>query len=92
MMRMSPHMAGLLRRRRCCVGDGAGLALACAAAPSGAQAQARADACEESLADMFDRVSPAVVSIGATSINPYRLSERVTPRRRLRRARRRRRA
>ena len=78
MMRMSPHMAGLHRRRRRCSAMMLAVALACAAAPSGAQAQARADACEESLADMFDRVSPAVVSIGATSINPYRLSERVT--------------
>src|SRR5262249_55226946 len=32
----------------------------------------------ESMADIFDRVSPAVVSISATSINPYRLSERVS--------------
>jgi S1-C subfamily serine protease len=34
--------------------------------------------CTESLPDIFDRVSPAVVSISATSINPYRLSERVS--------------
>ena len=78
MTRMSPHMAGLHRRRRRWSAMVLAAALACAAAPIGAQAQARADACEESLADMFDRVSPAVVSIGATSINPYRLSERVT--------------
>ena len=78
MMRMSPHMAGLHRRRQRCSAMVLAVALACAAAPSGARAQARVDACEESLADMFDRVSPAVVSIGATSINPYRLSERVT--------------
>jgi len=42
--------------------------------PAGAKAQA----CTESLPDIFDRVSPAVVSISATSINPYRLSERVS--------------
>ena len=34
--------------------------------------------CTEPLPDIFDRVSPAVVSISATSINPYRLSERVS--------------
>ena len=32
----------------------------------------------ETLPEIFDRVSPAVVSISATSINPYRLSERVS--------------
>jgi S1-C subfamily serine protease len=45
-----------------------------AADPAGAKARA----CTESLPDIFDRVSPAVVSISATSINPYRLSERVS--------------
>src|SRR5262245_18818392 len=39
---------------------------------------ARAAPCDESLPDIFTRVSPAVVSISATSINPYRLSERVS--------------
>jgi serine protease Do len=34
--------------------------------------------CAETLPDIFDRISPAVVSISATSINPYRLSERVS--------------
>jgi S1-C subfamily serine protease len=34
--------------------------------------------CRESLPEIFERVSPAVVSISATSINPYRLSERVS--------------
>ncbi|PYO56815.1 MAG: serine protease [Candidatus Rokuibacteriota bacterium] len=38
----------------------------------------RAASCAETLPDIFDRVSPAVVSISATSINPYRLSERVS--------------
>ena len=44
---------------------------------------ARADSpkaapCDDALPDIFTRVSPAVVSISATSINPYRLSERVS--------------
>jgi serine protease Do len=44
---------------------------------------ARADSskaapCDDALPDIFARVSPAVVSISATSINPYRLSERVS--------------
>ncbi len=34
--------------------------------------------CSESNPDIFTRVSPAVVSIAATSINPYRLSGRVS--------------
>ena len=92
MMRMSRHPAGWLRRRPRCSAMVLALVLACPATPSGAQAQAPADACEESLADMFDRVSPAVVSIGATSINPYRLSERVSHVARLGRDRRRGRA
>jgi S1-C subfamily serine protease len=33
--------------------------------------------CAEPLPDMYTRVSPAVVSVAATSINPYRLSDRV---------------
>lgn len=32
----------------------------------------------ESIPDLFDRVSPAVVFVGATSINPYQLFDRVT--------------
>ena len=43
-----------------------------------AHAESKRVACAESMADIFDRVSPAVVSISATSINPYRLSERVS--------------
>ena len=43
-----------------------------------AHAASKRAACAESMADIFDRVSPAVVSISATSINPYRLSERVS--------------
>jgi S1-C subfamily serine protease len=54
------------------------MALACAA-PGCAHAQSRAEArCAESWPDMFERVSPAVVSIAATSINPYRLADRVS--------------
>ncbi len=53
--------------------------LACAAGQTRADAQTPSPAsCAESLPDMFDRISPAVVSISATSINPYRLSERVS--------------
>ncbi len=43
-------------------------------APKKATAQR---ACQESIPDLFERVSPAVVSIAATSINPYRLTDRV---------------
>jgi S1-C subfamily serine protease len=34
--------------------------------------------CVEAIPKMFDRVSPAVVFIAATSINPYQLADRVT--------------
>lgn len=34
--------------------------------------------CSQSIPDIFDRVSPAVVSIVAMSINPYQLADRVT--------------
>ena len=52
-------------------------------AGAGAVGMARAEGlravpCAEALLDIFDRVSPAVVSVSATSINPYRLSERVS--------------
>ena len=44
---------------------------ACSAARSaGAQ-------CDEPIPEIFTRASPAVVSIAATSINPYRLADRV---------------
>jgi serine protease Do len=33
--------------------------------------------CTESVPDIYTRVSPGVVSVAATSINPYRLSDRV---------------
>src|SRR5262245_32252173 len=55
------------------------VALACATVQTCAHAQSRPEArCPDPLPDMFDRVSPAVVAISATSINPYKLSERVT--------------
>jgi serine protease Do len=34
--------------------------------------------CSEAIPDVFERASPAVVFIAATSINPYQLTERVT--------------
>ena len=46
--------------------------------PGGAAARPPEAPCNESVPDIFDRVSPAVVYIAATSINPYRLSDRVT--------------
>jgi len=54
-------------------------ALACCAAVPGGQAAEppKAATCSESISDIYDRVSPAVVFITATSINPYPLSDRV---------------
>jgi len=54
-------------------------ALACCAAVPGGQAAEppKAATCSESISDVYDRVSPAVVFITATSINPYPLSDRV---------------
>ena len=46
--------------------------------PGGADERPPDAPCGESIPDIFDRVSPAVVYIAATSINPYRLSDRVT--------------
>ena len=34
--------------------------------------------CTESVAEIYDRVAPAVVFISATTVNPYRLSDRVS--------------
>ena len=49
----------------------AGLLAACSTVrTAGAQ-------CDEPIPEIFSRASPAVVSIAATSINPYRLSDRV---------------
>jgi S1-C subfamily serine protease len=55
------------------------LLAACSAARPGAAAE-RADPrrCVEPVPDIYDRVSPAVVFVGATSINPYKLADRVT--------------
>jgi serine protease Do len=44
---------------------------------SAIRASTAATECAEPIPDIFTRVSPAVVSIAATSINPYRLSDRV---------------
>ncbi len=46
--------------------------------PADVRAGARTDACKDEIADVYDRVSPAVVLIAATSINPYRLQDRVS--------------
>lgn len=42
-----------------------------------AAGQPRREHCTESIADIYDRVSPAVVFVTATSINPFQLSNRV---------------
>jgi S1-C subfamily serine protease len=43
------------------------------------RAQPRAGGkCDQLLPDVYDRVSPGVVSIAATSVNPYRLRDRVS--------------
>ena len=76
-MSMSPSTS---RRRRRSRAWWSALSLLLASGCAGG-AMARAEgqrSCVESLPDIFDRVSPAVVSISATSINPYRLSERVS--------------
>ena len=58
------------------------LALGCLAAPGAAGAAetdaADTTACRESIPDIYDRVSPTVVLINATAINPYQISDRVT--------------
>jgi serine protease Do len=53
--------------------------VACAATPAG-QSLTRADGtpCTESIPDLYDRVSPAVVSITAKTVNPYQPSDRVS--------------
>jgi serine protease Do len=67
------------RRRRRCRAWWSALSLLLAYGCAGTMARAEGQrSCTESLPDIFDRVSPAVVSISATSINPYRLSERVS--------------
>jgi S1-C subfamily serine protease len=42
-----------------------------------AAGQPKQERCAESIADIYDRVSPAVVFVTATSINPFQLSNRV---------------
>jgi len=70
------------------VGHAADPARAAAGAPEVRSADARtvaasaADpapvACTESISAIYDRVAPAVVFISATTVNPYRLSDRVS--------------
>jgi serine protease Do len=53
--------------------------LACGCASGIARAEGRRGApCNETLPEIYERLSPAVVSISAISINPYRLSDRVS--------------
>jgi S1-C subfamily serine protease len=50
----------------------------CAMAQAGqATVQAGGERCTDAISDVYDRVSPAVVFITATSINPYSLADRV---------------
>ncbi len=53
--------------------------LACCAPLEGGQAaeSSKAATCSESIPEIYDRTSPAVVFITATSINPYSLADRV---------------
>jgi len=53
--------------------------LACCAPLEGGQAgePPKATTCSESISEIYDRASPAVVFITATSINPYSLADRV---------------
>ncbi|HET6464119.1 MAG TPA: trypsin-like peptidase domain-containing protein [Nitrospiria bacterium] len=56
-----------------------GLAVFCLAAREGlAKPLPKEDHCTESIPDIFDRVSPSVVFITTTSINPYQPFDRVT--------------
>jgi len=58
------------------------LALGLVAGPAPARAgegdAAEAPICRETLPDIYERVSPTVVLINATAINPYQISDRVT--------------
>ncbi len=57
----------------------AGLLLSCAAPLAGVAAEGQQGArCAAPAPDIFDRASPAVVFIAATSINPYQYSDRVS--------------
>ncbi len=53
-------------------------AMLAAVPPARAADQPAGAACQEAIPDLYDRVSPAVVSITARSINPYQPTERVT--------------
>jgi serine protease Do len=63
---------------------GVRLALAILVVCGGGVRTARADAtppasgCHASLPDLYDRIVPAVVSIGAASVNPYDVSEQIS--------------
>ena len=53
--------------------------IVCVAAQAGqAPADAEKPSCSESIPDIYDRVSPAVVLITASSLNPYQPSDRVS--------------
>ena len=67
-MRVAPRRPGVLALLVACL-------LVVRAAPG---EEPRPPTCSESLPDLFDRISPAVVYIAATSINPFRLADRVT--------------
>ena len=78
-MRMSPRLDWRWIRRRPLRLTVLLILLAYASVAEIAHADSRrTERCAETLPEIYDRVSPAVVSISATSINPYRLSERVS--------------
>jgi serine protease Do len=52
--------------------------LGCGAVDAGQGADTRGAPCAEPIPDIYDRVSPAVVSITARSINPYQTTERIS--------------
>jgi S1-C subfamily serine protease len=52
--------------------------LGCGAVHAGQHAGAQGAPCAELIPDIYDRVSPAVVSITARSINPYQAMERIS--------------
>jgi serine protease Do len=78
-MSMSPSMYRRYMRRRALRPTLLFFLLVYGCAGEVARAEsAKGARCDEALPDIYARVSPAVVSISATSINPYRLSERVS--------------
>ena len=54
------------------------VALLVAAFPLGGACAATLHTCDQPIADLFERISPAVVTITGQSINPYRRQGRVT--------------